>query len=127
MSVTLSVCQLKLKVGVLLTAVQAFKTKWRTVRDRNYGLQRKGNCIIKRHPCTFPLFECRQTSTHLTKNIHALRAIPFFYTYPLLPPPPSPLMTKFSEEVLKNGTPAGCRTEEKISIGEVKEKQIYVY
>jgi len=63
----------------------------------------------------------------LTKNIHVLRAIPFFYTYPLLPPPPSPLLTKFSEEVLKNGIPAGCRTEEKISIGEVKEKQIYVY
>ena len=42
MSVTLSVCQLKLKVGVLLTAVQAFKTKWRTVRDRKLWLTEEG-------------------------------------------------------------------------------------
>lgn len=50
-----------------------------------------------------------------------------FLYIPSPSPTPSPLLTKFSEEVLKNGTPADCRTEEKISIGEVKEKQIYVY
>lgn len=115
------------RLGFFLQLYKLLRRNGEQWETGNYGLQRKGNCIIKRHPCTFPLFECRQTSTHLTKNIHILRAIPFFYTYPLLPPPPSPLLTKFSEEVLKNGTPAGCRTEEKISIGEVKEKQIYVY
>ena len=53
---------------------------------------------------------------------------PFFiHTLSFPPPPPSLLLTKFSEEVLKNGIPAGDRTEDKISIREVKENQIYVY
>ena len=50
----------------------------------------------------------------------------FIYLPSPSPTPSSPSLTKCSEEVLKNGIPAGCRTEEKISTGEVKEKQKFL-
>ena len=95
---------------------------WKDWETRNYGWQRKGNCIIKRHPCAFPLFVCRQTSTHLTKNIHVLRAILYLPSPSQSRTPSSPSLMKFSEEVLKSGIPAGCRTEEKILMRGSKRK-----
>lgn len=53
------------------------------------------------------------------------------YSLFLYIPSPSPTPLTVIDEMfwrgIKNGTPAGRRTEEKISIGEVKENQIYVY